>query len=273
MSIGRRRAPYASQLRRLVVAAHTRIATPPSISHEPVITITSHPDKCAAPATIRSAPKLSMLCAAMTSQNTGAAMTTSMRPYYADELVTLWLGDCREVTAWLDADVLVTDPPYPNNAGHFDDAVQAARDVLSSWRKPVVVFWSELERPPIPLPLVAVHVWHRTNVNGRPYEPAYQFAMDGNKKRSDVMRHPAIFDGAGPGCHDYLGHPTQKPVPIMHTLIGKCPPGTIADPFAGSGSTLVAARNLGRKAIGVELDERYAEMAARRLSQGVLTFG
>jgi len=232
MSIGRRRAPYASQLRRLVVAAHTRIATPPSISHEPVITITSHPDKCAAPATIRSAPKLSMLSAAMTSQNTGAAMTTSMRPYYADELVTLWLGDCREVTAWLDADVLVTD-----------------------------------------LPLVAVHVWHRTNVNGRPYEPAYQFAMDGNKKRSDVMRHPAIFDGAGPGCHDYLGHPTQKPVPIMHTLIGKCPPGTIADPFAGSGSTLVAARNLGRKAIGVELDERYAEMAARRLSQGVLTFG
>ena len=73
MSIGRRRAPYASQLRRLVVAAHTRIATPPSISHEPVITITSHPDKCAAPATIRSAPKLSMLSAEMTSQNTGAA--------------------------------------------------------------------------------------------------------------------------------------------------------------------------------------------------------
>src|SRR6516165_2483996 len=78
MSIGRRRAPYASQLRRLVVAAHTRIATPPAISHDPVITITSHPDRCQTPAAIRSAPKLSMDRAEMTSQNTGAAMTTSM---------------------------------------------------------------------------------------------------------------------------------------------------------------------------------------------------
>ena len=61
------------------MAAQTRIATPPTISHEPVITITSHPDRCRVPATIRSAPKLSMDRAEMTSQNTGAAMTTSMR--------------------------------------------------------------------------------------------------------------------------------------------------------------------------------------------------
>ena len=190
-----------------------------------------------------------------------------MKPYYEDGSVTIYHGDCMELMPV--AGVLVTDPPYPNNAGYFDGSVEVARILLSKWDSDAIVFWSELERPMLPAPLVAVHVWHRTNVNGRPYEPAYQFALDGKKRRSEVMRHAAIFDGVGPGCYEYAGHPTQKPVAIMRRLIEKVG-GTILDPFMGSGTTLLAAKDLGRKAIGIEIEEAYCEIAARRLSQEVM---
>ena len=202
-----------------------------------------------------------------------------MSIYYQDELVTLYHGDCREQTAWLDADVLVTDPPYPNASGHFDDAVAVAREVLPRWTGEAVVFWTEVEFPPLALPRVAVHIWHRTNVNGKPYEPAFHYAPDEVKRRSIVVRHAAINPGATGsdqvGSKVWAsGHPTQKPVGVMERLIAATKtPGVIADPFAGSGSTLVAARNMGRKVVGVEYEERYCEVIAKRLDQYALDFG
>ena len=64
-----------------------------------------------------------------------------------------------------------------------------------------------------------------------------------------------------------FGHPTPKPVELMVSLIERCPPGVIVDPFAGSGATLMACRRLGRRCIGVELDERYCEGAVKRLTE------
>jgi site-specific DNA-methyltransferase (adenine-specific) len=131
-----------------------------------------------------------------------------------------------------------------------------------------------MEHPPCTLPLAAIHIWHRSNVNGRPYEPIYHFHVDGHKRRSCVLSVPAVFGGVGPGCWEYLGHPTQKSAPLMRWLLEKIPgPDTIIDPFMGSGTTLRAAKDLGRLAIGIEIEERYCEIAARRLDQTVLALG
>ena len=213
-----------------------------------------------------------------------------MKPYYADESVTLWHGDCREITAWLEADVLVTDPPYGMAlrsgwngalgdlaiAGDGDLAVRDA--AVRAWGdRPFLVFgrWSL----PAPVDSKAMLIWDKGEHTGMgdlslPWKPDYEVIFVRGKgftgkRGSSILRHLAPSPAASQGRR----HPTEKPVAVMASLLSKSPPGVIADPFAGAGATLVAAKQLGRKAIGVELEERYCEVIAKRLSQGVLDFG
>ena len=207
-----------------------------------------------------------------------------MSVYYQDERVTLYHGDCLTETAWLEADVLVTDPPYgmAHRSGWLDrpiagDQTTDARDqALALWgSRPALVFgrWSE-DRP---ANVRARLIWDKGEWPGMgdlkfPWGPSDEEVYilgEGwtGKREGTVIRVNRL------GGERAIDHPTPKPVALMERLLVKAAPGVVADPFAGSGSTLVAAKQLGRKAIGVELDERYCEVIAKRLAQDVLDFG
>ena len=213
-----------------------------------------------------------------------------MSVYYQDEHVTLYHGDCREITAWLDADVLVTDPPYgiDYQSGRRRDTLAASivgdkdttarDDVLAAWGdRPAVVFGTW--RIPRPEGTRARLIWDTKGALGMgdltiPWKPSDQeiYVLGSGfsgRRDTNVLTCAPVQSMAKNGRQ----HPHEKPVPLLERLLVKCPPGVVADPFAGSGSTLRAAANLGRKAIGVELDERYCEIIAKSLDQYALDFG
>lgn len=123
-------------------------------------------------------------------------------------------------------------------------------------------------------------IWHKEGSYSGPLNAAFFtnhediYVMgEGWRKSSRPLRSVITTTEHRSVAAATYGHPTPKPVGLMEQLIDRCPPGIIADPFAGSGATLIAAKNLGRKVIGVELEEKYCETIARRCSQEVLDLG
>ncbi|TXI53502.1 site-specific DNA-methyltransferase [Mycolicibacterium mageritense] len=218
-------------------------------------------------------------------------------PYYRDEYVTLYHGDARELTEWLTADLLVTDPPYGRrwrsgsgltnadgqgrarkcHGGIPGDRDTSTRDAaLSAWGdRPGIVFGDLLA--PQPRTAVQCLIYAKASDAGirgarggfrRDVEAIYltgpwPCAVGG---RTSLLRSRSWVAGPSSPAYRY-GHPHAKPVDLLEQLLLEAPDGSVADPFAGSGTTLVAARYLGRKAIGVEVDERHCDTAARRLDQ------
>ena len=209
---------------------------------------------------------------------------------YDDGQVQLWNDDCRLFIAdamqgGMGHAFLVTDPPYgikyesgawrvslPNSIVGDDDT--SMRDwVLDAWGDgPALVFGSwKVERP------AKTHtklIWDTKGANGMgdlsvPWKPSHQeiyvlgHGFEGHRG-TDVYSIAPVQSTARNG----RVHPHQKPVPLMRALLAKIPADAlIFDPFAGSGSTLVAAAEMGRRAVGVEVEPLYCQIAAHRLKE------
>jgi len=216
-----------------------------------------------------------------------------MKPYYEHGGITIYHGDCREILPTLPkVDLVLTDPPYGINL-NTDNSRFSGGNVASVSRRGNGV------GPANGKPVVN---------DDKPFDPAHILALDSDKiiwgwnhfadklprgaclvwiKRYDESFGTFLSDaelawmskGRGVYCTRDLSnaaianervHPTQKPLSLMTWCLGFFPNSNlILDPYCGSGTTLRAAKDLQKKAIGIEIEERYCEIAAARLSQEV----
>ena len=245
-----------------------------------------------------------------------------MKPYYADEHVTLYHGDWRElIDPGFRADLIVTDPPYGETSLAWDRWVTgwptlAARHADSMWCwGSMRMFWEQRDEFE-DWGLSQDVVWEKHNGSSfhadrfrRVHEHALHFyrgpwseiyheppttadATPRTVRRKARPKHTGhieassyqSFDGGprimrsvmqAPSAHGTAVNETQKPEQVLEHLISYgCPPGgLILDLFAGSASTGVAAKRIGRKAALFELREEQCEQAALRLAQDALDFG
>jgi site-specific DNA-methyltransferase (adenine-specific) len=210
---------------------------------------------------------------------------------YQDNLATLYQGSCLddEGHPWVDADVLITDPPYgmsyvsnsskrgPSTPVHGDRDAGLRDAALALWgpEKPALVFGTW--RVPAPVGNRQTLVWYKGLTPGMgdlsipwgsSHEEIYVLGGRGKghwkgKRTTSVIR-ALQTEGSAVKDHD---HPTPKPVALMQELISKTTGRLVADPFAGTGATLVAAKLLGRPSVGVELDPAYIDVIIRRLER------
>lgn len=215
-----------------------------------------------------------------------------MTPYYDEDGITIYHADCREVLPYLSGvGHVVTDPPYGIGA----DVAQAARGYTQRGNAASPSrFYGNTDWDTAPdastfrriLDIGEHHVVWGGNYFDLPAvsgwlvwdkETGSNRYADAELAWTDLPIAVRLFRFRWMGMLQQIPearvHPTQKPVPLMRWCLDKLPDyRTVLDPFAGSGSTLRAAKDLGRKAIGIEIHERYCEIAAQRLGQMVLSF-
>lgn len=219
-----------------------------------------------------------------------------MKPYYDDGTVTIYHGDCAVIAPALGQtfDLLCTDPPYGigeargknvkrgNRArardygvSAWDDAPppQALIDALRSMARWQCIFGGNYFTLP---PTRCWLVWDKTGGGSSTDFADCELAWTDYTGAVRLKRY--LWSGywqQDMANKEERFHPTQKPLSVMSWVIEQCPtrPASVLDAFMGSGSTLRVCKDLGIRAVGIEREERYCEIAARRCGQGVLALG
>jgi site-specific DNA-methyltransferase (adenine-specific) len=221
-------------------------------------------------------------------------------PYYEHEGITIYHGDCREILPNIEADtvdLVLTDPPYlVGYKGRWgSDWMPIANDETDDWLIPAfsemyrvlksdglmvsfygwprvdafMAAWRTCGFKPVSHMVWIKNVWGLGYYTRGQHEPLFVLAMPDTKKPeraiSDVIEFNRVTNPV---------HPTEKPVGALRPVIEamSLDGGTVLDPFMGSGTTLRAAKDLGRRCIGIEIEEKYCEIAAKRLQQSVMVF-
>ena len=186
-----------------------------------------------------------------------------MKPYYETDLGKLYLGDCFEIMPNLEpVDLVLTDPPYPDYHAKLYMYRVGILDFLKSFNCQQFIFWTA--KADFPLSYTAVHIWDKKTGCGSQYEKIYE--RNGQKNFKVFSCYLINSTVAAKYNGDYFtGHPSQKPKKLIIDILASAKGGTVLDPFHSSGTTAVACERLNRKWVGIEISEKYCEIAATRI--------
>ncbi len=227
-----------------------------------------------------------------------------LQPYYEHAGITIYHGDCRDVLEEWEGlrtqsfDLLLTDPPYGIGVARVHRIGAVKKVQTKGWRRvpdspefPISDWDDEPVHDAIPRlrticraqiifggnyyhlpPSRCWLVWDKDNT-GNFADCELAWTNLDQAVRMFTYRWNGMLQE--PGCpREYRQHPTQKPEPVIRWALMQVPKArTVLDPFMGSGTTLVAAKRLGKQATGIEREERYCEIASQRLQQEALDFG
>lgn len=208
-------------------------------------------------------------------------------PYYQEPGITIYNANCRDILPHIEpVDLMITDPPYGMNF-QSNYRIEKHEKIYGDLSLPLDLIWLAISKA-----IVASYVFCRWDNLTQMPKPKSVLAWVKNNWSMGDLEHEhgrqweAICFYPGPNHsfrkripdvieNDRTGnelHPTQKPADLIMRLIDCSPGTTILDPFMGSGTTLRAAKDLGIAAIGIEIEEKYCEVAVKRLQQEVFNF-